>query len=342
MFLDGLLFFGNIRAAYRWLRDQTEQEIATFFKRGIFDDARMCSRGGYLDLSQIAREELHLNSEIAQKFRTDELNNLVEAWKKDRERRLPDILAAIGKDEAKLAIHSLSERVFENTSDLRVALDQLGEQSSRVRKCATENTNLYLSMVDDLDVYVATSMREAQHFEQTAERCSRIFGAANLKELNLRYFDPTLSAAERPEDKGLIECLMVKCAKVLVYFAGDRDSFGKDAEAAMALSLGKPVIVLCDSPEKATLYRDIHPLARLIDFSTGVAVGMLATSEEAQVPLLLERIFTNSMEYELSNKDGYLTLRDTLTRSIVRLQTNSKLLTETFWNHYCRTTERVR
>jgi hypothetical protein len=63
----------------------------------------------------------------------------------------------------------------------------------------------------------------------------------------LRYFDPTLSAAGGHEDKGLIECLMVKCAKLLVSCAGDKESYGKDAEAAMALSLGKPVDLLLRS-----------------------------------------------------------------------------------------------
>jgi hypothetical protein len=60
-----------------------------------------------------------------------------------------------------------------------------------------------------------------------------------------------VSAAEGHEDKGLIECLMVKCAKALVYCAGDRESYGKDAEAAIALSLGKPIITKVKSGSRA-------------------------------------------------------------------------------------------
>jgi hypothetical protein len=82
-----------------------------------------------------------------------------------------------------------------------------------------------------------------------------------------------MSAAEGHEDKGLIECLMVKSAKALIYSAGTKESFGKDAEAAMALSQGKPVIVYCTDDAKRQFYRDVHPLARLIDFRTGVANG---------------------------------------------------------------------
>src|SRR5262249_31522321 len=122
------------------------------------------------------------------------------------------------------------------------------------RDRALQNTRYYLSMVSDLDVYVATSMRTRKDFREMADACEAIFGTARLRELNLRYFDPTMSAASGHEDKGLIECLMVKCAKVLVYCAGEKESYGKDAEAAMALSLGKPVIFYCSERQRGVFY----------------------------------------------------------------------------------------
>ena len=70
-------------------------------------------------------------------------------------------------------------------------------------------------MVHDLDVYVATSMRRREDFRKMATTCQQIFHDDRVKGLELRYFDPTLSAAAGHEDKGLIECLMVKCAKAL-------------------------------------------------------------------------------------------------------------------------------
>ena len=69
-------------------------------------------------------------------------------------------------------------------------------------------------MVSDLDVYVATSMRSREDFRVMADTCDRIFSDSRLQMMNVRYFDPTLSAAGGHEDKGLIECLMVKCAKI--------------------------------------------------------------------------------------------------------------------------------
>jgi hypothetical protein len=190
-------------------------------------------------------------------------------------------------------------------------------------------------MVNDLDVYVATSMRTREDFRKVADRCTQIFRHAELQALNLRYFDPTLSAAAGHEDKGLIECLMVRCAKVLLLIAGERDSYGKDAEAAMALSQGKPVIFLCDEEQRQRFYRDVHPLSRLIDFTSGNAVGALVTNSPTEAVELLRRIFTNSMEYRLERTDsGSLRLRELLTESVVRLQSGDQLLNETFWNNY--------
>jgi hypothetical protein len=204
----------------------------------------------------------------------------------------------------------------------------------KAREAALKNTRLYLSMVSDLDVYVATSMRTREDFRAMARTCDKIFDDTRLRGLELRYFDPTMSAASGHEDKGLIECLMVKCAKVLVWCAGEKESWGKDAEAAMALSLGKPVIFYCNAGRES-FYRDVHPLSRLIDFNTGVAVGALVTSSEDHVVELLRRLFENKMEYDLDQiKRGKFRLVERLTRTVVRLQTADDLLRETFWNYY--------
>lgn len=79
----------------------------------------------------------------------------------------------------------------------------------------------------------------------------------------------------------------------------------------------------------------MRPLSRLIEFETGNAVGAVVTDQLADVSELLRRIFQNEMEYELEHpKKGYLRLREKLTDSVVRLQTNDRMLAETFWNHY--------
>ena len=78
-----------------------------------------------------------------------------------------------------------------------------------------------------------------------------------------------------------------------------------------------------------------HPLSRLINFDNGVAVGAIVTDSIDQVIDLLYRIFNNKMKYSIEQyKPGYLRLKEELTGSVVRLQTNDELLRETFWNYY--------
>ena len=103
----------------------------------------------------------------------------------------------------------------------------------------------------------------------------------------------------------------------------------------MALSLGKPVIIFADEEFRSSFFRDVHPLSRLINFDTGVAVGAMVATSTHQVIDLLHRIFTNTLEYELVQpRPKYLVLMEKITRSVVRLQTSDLLLRETFWNNY--------
>lgn len=107
----------------------------------------------------------------------------------------------------------------------------------------------------------------------------------------------------------------------------------------MALSLGKPGVILCPATEKGTqrmkFFRDIHPLSRLIEMATGMPVGAMITNDPLTAARLLQRIFENQMEYDLElTEDGYLRLTERLTRSVVRLQTNFPMLRESFANYY--------
>ena len=73
----------------------------------------------------------------------------------------------------------------------------------------------------------------------------------------------------------------------------------------------------------------MHPLSRLIEFETGVAVGAMVTDNVEDVSELIYRILENRMVYYLEQSNpGFLRLKDKLTDSVVRLQTNNQLLTE--------------
>ncbi len=353
LYVDGLLYFGNIRTGYRRLRDLPAAQIEALLAPERFDTDAIKRRGPSLPLKAIAKDNRYLISEMACKSygdpgQTGDLHAvLVAAYKAHAAagNRAPTIRELLQhqvptdfqarQPEFIFSADAVLDDEISSEMELLRKYDEIASKFAEAREAALGNTRLYLSMLGDLDVYMATSMRTRQDFRNMAETCERIFSDERLKGLNLRYFDPTLSAAGGHEDKGLIECLMVKCAKVLVYSAGDKESYGKDAEAAMALSLGKPVIFYCDQQQRGRFYRDVHPLSRLIEFETGIAVGAMVTDKLEDVSALIHRLFENRMVYYLEQpKPGFLRLKEKLTDSVVRLQTNDQLLNETFWNHY--------
>jgi hypothetical protein len=356
-YVDALLYFGNVRSAYRALRDMSEQGLVEFFAHRRIDTEGLRRRGPALDLRPIAKDDRYLVAEYACKsFGSDaggsELEQAVlQAYRARLEAGGSQIVSVDellrGKfiedkfpgrqQQFTFSADDILQEQVGSEEELKSRLAPISQRFHRARGAALENTRLYLSMVEGLDVYVATSMRTREHFRRMATFCEEVFSQSELKSLHIRYFDPTMSAAEGHVDKGLIECLMVDAAKILVYYAGDRESLGKDFEAAMALSRGKPVIVYCDDEEKEHLYRDVHPLMRLIEFDTGVPVGAMVTNNIESVGTLIRRLLDNNMEYDLSKTAlGSLHLTERLTGSLVRLQTHDKLLQETFWNYYHR------
>jgi hypothetical protein len=336
----------------------SDADIKLFFRRYRIDTSALSQRGPALSLRDIAKDDRYLISEMACKSfgrpivgaeaeLRQALRDAYSVHQRERGRKVTirelldgKVIAEDYQGRQQQFVFSADEMLDQeivSTEDLEAKYEEIARTFDRAREAALENTQLYLSMAEELDVYVATSMRTRQDFREMADFCDGVFEQSGLKYLNIRYFDPTRSAADGHEDKGIIECLMVKCSKVLVYSAGTRDSWGKDAEAAMALSQGKPVIIFCDNAERERFFRDVHPLSRLIDFESGVPVGAMVTSDKNVVTELLARIFENRMDYELEQpQKGYLRLRERKTNSVVRLQTSNPLLRETFWNYYHR------
>jgi hypothetical protein len=56
-YTDALLYFGNIREAYRALRQKDFSELSTFFKKRRFDTERLKSRGQTLPMQLIAKDD---------------------------------------------------------------------------------------------------------------------------------------------------------------------------------------------------------------------------------------------------------------------------------------------
>ncbi|MBZ5704499.1 MAG: hypothetical protein LAN63_04040 [Acidobacteriia bacterium] len=357
---DAMLYWGNFRQGYRDMRLRSFQEISTFFSEKRVNEERIATRGRVAGPNAIPQDHRYLISEMACKTYeakgslqdADHVRLALEGFRvlqAEGAQVTPELLRtrtktlAEGKNQ-----QQLFELMFEDAPTVLQSEDEVvalysGQWNAfqKARVDALENTRVYLSLCNDLDVYVATSMRTREDFRGMASTCEQIFNSPTLIKHNVRYFDPTLSAAEHHEDKGIIECLMVKTAKVVLYFAQHKESLGKVSEYAMALSLGKPVIILCpDDPrgrEIYAFYRDSHPLTRLVEFKTGIVNGAMVTFKVDHVIRLLDRIFTNTMEYDLGRKEGaegYYLLRERLTGTTVRVVTDNKLLTEAFWNNW--------
>lgn len=124
---------------------------------------------------------------------------------------------------------------------LGVKLGQMATKIQEAQELAFRNTAIYLTW-DYMDVYVATSMRNKWEFEETFDFVRAVFSDAKLRNLNLRYFDPTQSMCGNSREKGLIEGLMLKRAFCTIYLAQESDTMGKDSELAATLAQSKPVI----------------------------------------------------------------------------------------------------
>lgn len=357
---DAMLFWGNFRQAYRELRQLSADQIEQLFTSKRVNEGRLVRRGKVVEPTPIAHDDRHLISETACKtyeaqprfedaphvrFAIDAFRALKQDTAKVTSTALKQKTREYAEKAGQLGLFELlfldSDRELSSEADVLALYSGQYSAFKRAREAALNNTRIYLSICSDLDVYVATSMRTRDEFREMARTCEQIFRDERLRNFNVRYFDPTLSAANYHEDKGIIECLMVKTAKALLYFAQNRESLGKVSEYAMALSLGKPVIILCPPDQRGSelvqFYRDRHPLLRLIEFETGIINGAMVTQNPDAVVRLLERIYSNRMEYDLARKpntNGYFLLKERLTDSTIRVITDDRLLSETFWNNY--------
>lgn len=363
-YTDALLYFGDINRAYRSLHSLKIEELEKFFVQFRVNTEDMLRRGPRVQIGDIPRDDRYLIAELACKTLAGDrplvLDDLEFAYRNlypygdarvqikklieyNEKIRLNDIAMQNSSKRSsqydlEYAVQDYLDLEISSTTDIREQLSTHMATFNRARETALDNTLLYLGMVKELDVYVATSMRTRQNFRDVAAFCESIFGHTDLTELNVRYFDPTMSAASGHEDKGLIECLMVRSAKTLIYSAQKQDSWGKDAEAAMALTQGKPVIFFCDEETRKNIFDNIHPLSRLISFDRGIAVGAMVVSKPEEVVKLLSRTFTNTMQYKLTSarpgSAAHLRLEEDISRSTVRIQTESPVLRSAIRNAY--------
>lgn len=116
------------------------------------------------------------------------------------------------------------------------------DRMRQTQEVGLKNFSHYVT-ADYMDVYVATSMRTDADFVSVNHFVKTLFDHNKVRQLKLRYFNPTQSWVEDRIAKGLVEALMLRRANFTIYMAQKSDTFGKDSEASVALGQGKPVIV---------------------------------------------------------------------------------------------------
>ena len=223
--------------------------------------------------------------------------------------------------------------------------EHLISNRERINEVAKQNTREYL-VIDFLDIYVATSMRELEEFTYFKRLLKEIFEHDELARLRLRYFDPTVTFCENRISKGLLEALMLERAKLTLYVAGERDTFGKDSECAATLVAGKPVVVYIEGADgkrkesldkRAKLFKELHPLGLQVCHNTGVANGVIVVRNPKDCREVIRDLLLHSLDVTLDKQqDLGFVLRETKTQSILRVAVDDPLLVRSFSNFYSR------
>lgn len=228
---------------------------------------------------------------------------------------------------------------------------KVAERSEHIKRIGKQNTQEYLTL-DILDVYIATSMREPCEYESFTKLLNDVFKNPDLERLNIRYFDPTIAFSENRIAKGLLEALMLKRAKVTLYVAGEKDTFGKDSECAATLVQGKPVVVYVEEAsgerkerldQRANMFKSIHPLGLQVCHETGVANGVIVVRNPLVCREVLKDILLHHLRVRLDKETesdkitgvGYV-LKEDRTGSILRVAADDKVLVRAFENFYFR------
>jgi hypothetical protein len=161
-----------------------------------------------------------------------------------------------------------------------------GKKIMEARLKGLENFRAYLS-AQNIDVYIATSMREPNDFLTNHAFVSFLKESEELKDLNLVFFDPTQAYIPERIHKGILECLMIDRVKVAIYNAQEMETFGKDAEAAISLAHGKPVIIY---------------VARLF----GEEIPQIVSNEKEETLNKIKKLYSDIDRFSQLERDDFL------------------------------------
>jgi len=189
-----------VRLFFRSYAPRGIDELKQLFKEAMFDTDGVIRRGPALPLKEIQKDHRYLISEMACKSygvdpckSSDLRSALLEAYRDHKKRgggaiSIKNLLSGeYVKDkylvDQKSFIFSADDILDEMVIDedgVTQRYDRVAQSFLRARGLAMANTRQYLSMVNDLDVYVATSMRTRSDFRKMADECERIFSDPRL------------------------------------------------------------------------------------------------------------------------------------------------------------------
>jgi len=243
-----------------------------------------------------------------------------------------------------------------STEHIQRTIDDFIAEVRRCRKAGIKNQEQHINSAAEMDVYVATSMRDERDYIEMKTFIDQVFGRKDIARLNLRYFDPTQAYCPNKHDKGLVECLMIRCAKVTIYCAQRQDTMGKDSELAITLGLGKPVIVYVpygDNDEdrdaykrRARVFAEVHPLSLQVNQVTGNTNGIILVRDANQCADVLYAIARNQLKVTISREvehdplsgetSIFWVLREAVTgnNSVIRVATGRRHLRTAFWSAF--------
>ncbi|MDI6760261.1 MAG: hypothetical protein QMD05_05505 [Candidatus Brocadiaceae bacterium] len=272
-----MLCYGNFRFAYKDLSRMESnkfKQIAQGFSPERENETKICMEKrpdrlieiesipkeetyflGYLSGAQVNRDFMtfaavySLRKSLSAEKTFETLKEIFPS-ERDPQKMFSDI------DKTKKDIAELDEVESLDLDQTSEKLVNIRKRLEATRKIGQKNTDTYLTL-DYMDVYVATSMREKWEYLDCWNFTNKVFQNEGLKELKIRYFDPTQSYVFGRIDKGLIEGLMLKRAECTLYLVQETDTLGKDSELAATLAQGKPVIAFVPNIEgKEQMYKE--------------------------------------------------------------------------------------
>jgi hypothetical protein len=252
--VKAMWLYGSFRFALKELGSSTKQNFETEIRKTEPRPAADFEiREVFRDIEPIPISDLGLLGYISGKQKIADLDICLETVEllNAEPTKVAAILSAIGSEKQKriseiLAPYEISfpsagtgnldsATLASMVSTIKERVDSLRSRQENAVSIGLKNTHRYLTL-PYLDVYVATSMRTQEDYEKQSHFIQQVFADPQVRDLKLRYFDPTLSYANDRITKGLVEMLMLRRAHVTIYTASREDTLGKDSELAATLA----------------------------------------------------------------------------------------------------------